>query len=75
MNTVNKREIAKIVNIRLGSIRSSLRDGLSTSYRLTKGCWGLVDFGFRGLVDNNFLAEDGGLLQVLPHTVHLNFFD
>ena len=58
------------------SIRSSLRDGLSTSNRLTKGFWGLVDFGFRGLgLDNNVLAEDGGLLQVLPLTVHLNFFD
>ena len=35
-----------------------------------------MDFGFRGLgLDNNVLAEDGGLLQVLPLTVHLIFFD
>ena len=58
------------------SIRSSLRDGLSTSFRLTKGFWGLVDFEFRGLgLDINALAEDGGLFQVLPLTVHLYFFD
>ena len=54
------------------SIRSSPRDGLSTSYRLTKGFWGFRDFGFRGLgLDNYVLAEDSGLLQVLPLTVHL----
>ena len=58
------------------SIRSSLRDDLITSYRLTKGLWDLVDCGFRGPgLDNDVLAEDGGLLQVLPLTVHLNFFD
>ena len=35
----------------------------------------MLNFGFRGLgLDNNVLAEDGGLLQVLPLTVHLNFF-
>ena len=44
------------------SIRSSPRDGLG-------------DFGFWGLgIDNNVPVEDGGLLQVLPLTVHLNFF-
>ena len=37
--------------------------------------WGLGDFGFWGLgIDNNVPFEDGGLLQVLPLTVHLNFF-
>ena len=51
------------------SIRSSPRDGLSTSYRLTKGFWGFGDFGFRGLgLDNYVLAEDSGLLHL---TVHL----
>ena len=38
--------------------------------------WGLGDFGFWGLgIDDNVHVEDGGLLQVLPLTVHLNFFD
>ena len=37
---------------------------------------GLGDFGFWGLgLDDNVLAEDGGLLQVHPLTVHLKFFD
>ena len=32
-------------------------------------------FGFRGLgLDNNVHAEYGGLLHVLPLTVHLQFF-
>ena len=39
------------------------------------GVWGFGDFKFWGPgLDNNVLAEDGGLLQVLPLTVHLNFF-
>ena len=33
--------------------------------------WGCWDFGFWGL---GLLAEDGGLPQVLPLTVHLKFF-
>ena len=37
--------------------------------------WGFGDFGFWGLgLDINVLVEDGGLLEVLPLTVHLNFF-
>ena len=75
------------------SIRSSPRDGSSTSYRLTKG-W----LGFGGWVDevgwvvgpqdfcvipwhfknvasskiDDVLAEDGGVLHVLPLAVQLN---
>ena len=40
------------------------------------GVWGFGDFEFWGLgLDNNVLAEDGGLIQVLSLTVHLIFFD
>ena len=39
------------------------------------GVWGFRDFEFWGLgLDNNVLAEDGGLLHVLALAVHLNFF-
>ena len=39
------------------------------------GIGGFGDFVFWGLgLDNNVLAENGGLLQVLLLTVHLKFF-
>ena len=41
----------------------------------TMGFWGFGVLGFWGLrIDNNVLAEDGELCQVIPLTVHLNFF-
>ena len=54
-------------------------DGSSTSYRLTKGilhCWTVYfvlihfDNGASSKIDN-VLAEDGGLLHVLPIAIHL----
>ena len=63
----------------LGSIRSSLRDGLSTPYRLTKeqcqttfvypGC-GHFDKGATSKIDD-VLIEHGGLPHDLPLAVHL----
>ena len=63
----------------LGSIRSSLRDGLSTPYRLTKeqcqttfdypGC-GHFDKGATCKIDD-VLIEHGGLPHDLPLAVHL----
>ena len=74
------------------SIRSSPRDGSSTSHGLTKGWLGFggwvgvvswvvgpqdfrvipwhFDNGASSKIDD-VLAEDGGLLHVLPHAVHL----
>ena len=50
---------------RRGSIRSSLRDGLSTPYRLTK------EQCLTPSKINDVLTEHGGLPYVLPPAIHL----
>ena len=54
------------------SIRSSPRDGFRDGFRDGWGGWHL-DNGASSKIDD-VLAELGGLLHVLPLTVHLKFF-
>ena len=98
MTTEAKTQLQRELELDWESIRSSPRDGSSTSYRLIKGwlsfgVWEGVVAVVGSVVDpkdfwvipwhfengasskiDDVLAEDGGLLHVLPLAVHLNFF-
>ena len=65
---VESHKYQKRPKLDLGSIRSSLRDCLSTPYRLT-GC-GHFDKGATSKIDD-VLIEHGGLPHDLPLAVHL----